>query len=342
MQSSSSHPGGSLHCQSISIRNKSVFFFRKSDLGGVFILRNRKRLILFSVLAGILCSALPFLFLLFHMHKEVRQLEHELLSYQELEDTYHSASVWVLNTSLDAGDTIQENACTKVIVKTQDIAQLSLLESPESIEGLSAKTSLQKGVVLSEDMFFDAGAHEEDTRLVDLTELILPSWLSKNDIVDIRIRFPNGEDYIVISHQKVRKLLADETELYGIQLELGEEELLRLSSARVDRELYSGCDIYITKYALDFQESSQKDYPVNPDVFTLMEWDPNIRRLLAVDGEQDKRTLLESHMEVFLQKGILGEGDSGSSATSDDISETDISDEAGEDSWDDSLTVYHP
>lgn len=276
------------------------------------------------------------------MRKEVRRLEHELLSYQELEDTYHNASLWVLNTSLDAGDTIQEDACTKVIVKSQDMAQISLLESPESIEGLSAKTSLQKGVILAEDMFFDAGAHEEDTRLVELTELILPSWLSQNDMIDIRIRFPNGEDYIVISHQKVRKLLADETELYGIQLELGEEELLRLSSARVDRELYSGCDIYITKYALDFQESAQKNYPVNPDVFTLMEWDPNIRTLLTVEGEQDKRTLLESHIEGFLQKGNLGEWDSGSSATSNDDSETDVSDEAGEDSWNDSLTVYHP
>lgn len=263
-------------------------------------------------------------------------MEHELISYQELEETYHSASLWVLNTSLNAGDTIQEKDCTKVIVKTQDVTELSLLDSGESIDGLSAKTSLEKGCILTTEMFFDAKAHEENSQLLELTDLTIPSWVAKNDFIDIRIRFPNGEDYIVISHQKVRKLLSSENDTYGLQLELTEEELLRLSSARFDRDLYSDCEIYATKYVLDFQESTKKDYPVNPDVFTLMEWDPNIVTLYAVESEQEKRISLESHLEEFFQKGTLGVAESDTSETSDET----FTDEGEE--TEDSLTVYHP
>lgn len=273
------------------------------------------------------------------MQSKIGELKHELFSYQELEDTYHSVSLWVLNTSLHAGDTIHEEDCTKIILKTQDVTSLKELASAESLDGFSAKTALSEGCVLTEEMFYPAEDFTEDGKLLELSDLILPSWISTNDFIDIRIRFPNGEDYIVISHQKVKKLLADETETYGLQLELAEEDLLRLSSARVDRELYSGCDIYVTKYVMDFQEATQKDYPVNPDVFTLMQWDPNILSLFTVESEQKKRELLESHLEGFLQKGTVGETNlPGTTSSETDSNESD----SAEDDSEDSLTVYHP
>ncbi|MGN0351610.1 MAG: hypothetical protein ACI4ES_08150 [Roseburia sp.] len=273
------------------------------------------------------------------MQNKIGELKHELLSYQELEDTYHSVSLWVLNTSLHAGDTIHEEDCTKIILKTQDVTPFRELASAESLEGFSAKTALSEGCVLTEEMFYPAEDFTENSKLLELSDLILPSWVSTHDLIDIRIRFPNGEDYIVISHQKVKKLLTDETETYGLQLELTEEDLLRLSSARVDWELYSGCDIYITKYVMDFQEASQKDYPVNPDVFTLMQWDPNIITLFTVESEQEKRELLESHLEGFLQKGTIGEADFSESTSRENNSTEDTS---KEDDSEDSLTVYHP
>lgn len=292
------------------------------------------------MLAGMLCCAIPFFLFLFHTTRRMQKTERELRSYQELEQTYHSASLWVLNTPLNAGDIIQEEHCTNVIVKTQDAAQLSLLESCSSLKGLSAKTSLQKGTLLTKDMFYDANAHEENYQLFEITDLTLPFWVSKNDFIDIRIRFPNGEDYIVISHQKVQQLLSDENAVFGMQLELSEEAILRLSSARYDREQYNGCEIYITKYVWDFQESTTKDYPVNPDVFTLMEWNPNITTLYAVEKEQEKRNLLESHLKEFFLKGTSDGGNSSASSSSSD--ETSFDENSDADGTDDSLTVYHP
>ncbi len=294
--------------------------------------------------------------MLIQARSRIHALEHELLSCRELEDTYHSVSLWVLNTSLNAGDTIQEEDCIKVIAKTQDVTELSLPSSGESFVGLSAKTALKKGSVLSEEMFYDAGAHPLDRRLIELTDLTLPSWISAGDLIDLRIRFPNGEDYIVISQQTVSKLLVDETSAYGLWLELTEEDLLRLSSARYDRDAYKDCTIYVTKYELDFEEASEKDYPVNPDVFTLMKWDPNIVNFFTVKDEAEKRTQLESHLEVFLQEEtIVREGSSYDSATDsetgsdsapDSTADPDgsLTDSASDenDAEDGSLTVYHP
>ena len=119
---------------------------------------------------------------------------------------------------------------------------------------------------------------------------------SSKECVTIGIVDGDGIGPLIMEHAVavLEKLLADETETYGLQLELAEEDLLRLSSARVDRELYSGCDIYVTKYVMDFQDATQKDYPVNPDVFTLMQWDPNILSLFTVESEQEKRELINA------------------------------------------------
>ena len=111
------------------------------------------------------------------------------------------------------------------------------------------------------------------------------------------IVFPN-------SYEKYSSLLNEDegTSVCGIALNLSEEDLLRLSSARVDENLFEGTYLYAVIYQADFENAAVTTYPVNPQVFTLMQWDPNIVSLFTVKKEQEKRSVLENHLQLFTQK----------------------------------------
>lgn len=83
---------------------------------------------------------------------------------------------------------------------------------------------------------------------------------------------------------------------------------------------------------MDFQETSEPDYPVNPDVFELMNWDPNIVALFTVPKELEIRATLENHLKVFLQneEQDLDTGSKDDSTSGEDTTSSE------------SLTVYQP
>lgn len=275
---------------------------------------------------------LPMLVLLIRAHSNELQLQQELLSYKEWKDSYQEGSMWILNTSLSAGDMISEEDFSKVIFQTQDSSAQTSSFDPSELSGYAAKTALSKGCIATEELFYPSSDFSNDVRFVEAADLILPENLKEKHYIDIRLRFPNGEDYIVVSHKKILKLLSDDDGVYGIQMELNEAELLRLSSARVDRDYYDNCSLYLLPYRMDFQEASEPDYPVNPDVFELMNWDPNILALFTVPKELEMRATLENHLKVFLQNEETDPNtDSKGESTSNE----------GTDSSE-SLTVYQP
>ena len=75
-----------------------------------------------------------------------------------------------------------------------------------------------------------------------------------------------------------------------------------LPISRVDENLFEGTYLYAVIYQADFENAAVTTYPVNPQVFTLMQWDPNIVSLFTVKKEQEKRSVLENHLQLFTQK----------------------------------------
>lgn len=82
--------------------------------------------------------------------------------------------------------------------------------------------------------------------------------INNGDLVDVRISFPNGEDYIVISHKEI--INVDEK---GIVLRVNEEEILKMSSAQIDVNKYEGTKIYAVKYVSDSQKPAISYYLLN-------------------------------------------------------------------------------
>lgn len=70
----------------------------------------------------------------------------------------------------------------------------------------------------------------------------LSSNLKENDQVDIRILFPNGEDYVVVAKKTLK---SPQIAVNNVFLWLSEDEILKLDSAVVDANL-NGAKLYTT------------------------------------------------------------------------------------------------
>lgn len=94
------------------------------------------------------------------------------------------------------------------------------------------------------------------------------------DVVDIRIMFPNGEDYLVIPKKTITGLNL-ESSIFDIQMT--EDEIDRMSSAIVDAFTTTGAKLYVTKYVeSSIQDAATPNYLVKPSVIDLINSDPNI------------------------------------------------------------------
>ena len=214
-----------------------------------------------------------------------RVLKQTVSAYEAEQNSYVDTTVYLLSKALPAGEALTKDDLTSCTVKL-----------PRSQSILYASDTA--------DFFYSDERLTERNRYLELSDIRLPESVHTNNLIDIRISFPTGEDYIVLNQQRVLSLLKEdeETSVCGIALNLSEEDLLRLSSARVDENLFEGTYLYAVIYQADFENAAVTTYPVNPQVFTLMQWDPNIVSLFTVKKEQEKRSVLENHLQLFTQK----------------------------------------
>lgn len=251
--------------------------------------------------AGALFIGIPLTGMLLREKQSIEQMQENLAHYERLQEQYHYMSVFVLTEDVTAGEELTASMLQERQVGS--LEDLSLVQplTKDDLLGKHVKVSLTKGSALGSDIVYEGEKVAEDERQVELTELYLPETLRENEFVDVRIVFPNGEDYLVVKHKRVYRLIRDEEgEVLAAGLRFLEEELLRYQAALVDVKTYEGTRLYALQYTGDFQIAAKEYYPVNQAVFTLMQWDPNITELFLVDAEQERRKILESHLEGFL------------------------------------------
>lgn len=155
---------------------------------------------------------------------------------------------------------------------------------------------LAKDEVVMTTMVFDEKI-ENTVREEELNMVLLPSNLSKNQYIDLRIGFPNGEDYIVLSKKKIQNLeLAKNT----IWLWVEEKEILSMSSAIVDAYLHKGSKLYTVTYVLpSLQDEAVATYPVNNDVLKLIKSNPNILEEAKKGLSEEIRKQLDERLKAL-------------------------------------------
>lgn len=254
-----------------------------------------------AAVIGAACAGIPLTLVLVQKQQTSKDLQNNLSYYENREKQYQYMTLYYVEQDMTAGEALTEDCLAeRQIQSIQDLSTM-ICDQKEDLVGMRLKVSLKKGTCVTADLLYEGEVVAEDERRIELNSANVPKSLKKNEFVDIRISFPNGEDYIVASHKQIYELQRDEElGVVTIQMRFSEQELLRYQAAFVDVKTYTDTSIYCLQYTGDFQTAAKEFYPVNRNVFDLMQWDPNITNRFYVDDELQRRERLEEHMKDYL------------------------------------------
>ena len=140
--------------------------------------------------------------------------------------------------------------------KTEDdiLQTATLLSLKNQIVGRKLRLSVADTTMITDSLFFeDEDKLDIDIRAKEFNMITLPSDLVKGDFLDIRILFPTGEDYLVTAGKEVMST-GSGVDSNSIVLNLGEEEIVRISSAIIESYMNSGVKLYAVKYVNPYQQ----------------------------------------------------------------------------------------
>lgn len=224
---------------------------------------------------------------------------HYLSAYEQkeaelLQQWNSGAQGWVTVRDVEAGEKIMSEDI-KLIAVPDAQAPRNLWSSTKQMNGQVAKIELKKGTAITTEMVYEDTPAPPDLRNRELQVVLLPSSLAKGDNIDIRIQFPTGQDYILLSKKKVERLNAA-----TLWITMTEEEILTLSSAIVDAYLHKASIYALTYVEPQFQTAAIPTYPANSEVLKLLESDPNIVRRAEQELSRQVRNSLESSLAAAM------------------------------------------
>ncbi|MBB3127898.1 hypothetical protein FHS19_002552 [Paenibacillus rhizosphaerae] len=220
-----------------------------------------------------------------HYQRQIADLEQAQLQSQK-----SMASGWTLSRDVAPGETIKQGDLIQIKLPLE-AAPGNLIANKDEAAGRSAKIELGKGTPLTEAMLYEGQPTAPDLRNREMKAVSLPSNLKQGDTVDVRIQFPSGQDYIVLSKKKIDKLASP-----TMWIKMNEQEILSLSSAMVDAYLHDAALYALTYVEPEMQSKAVPTYPVNKAVMKLIASDPNIVNKAEQTLAEAVRTALESDL----------------------------------------------
>lgn len=212
--------------------------------------------------------------------------------------------VYVANRAIKAGETLTVDnvSSQKIYAGTEQ----SYFMSEDMIGGialipLSQNEPIMASMVTSLEVTDDTRYYE-----IDVANLMVDQ--EEDDIVDVRIMFPTGEDYTILSKKTIKELIKESS---VFQMLLNEDEIERMASATVDAYTVKGAYIYTVRYvASSLQTQSVPDYVVRPETIDRINSDPNILSVAKETLNFTARQNLEERLGTMLDesKELIKEG----------------------------------
>lgn len=259
-------------------------------------LRQRQILIAGGVGAAVVLILCSISGILYFNHLKGKYTEQRVTVEQELIQTQQiineeMVKVEVVTRDISSGEPIQESDLDTRLMPRRTVAEKTVL-SKDLIRGRLAKVELPMNSAITSSVIYEDEVTARDIRSQEFRLMELPSKLKKNDYVDVRIKFPSGQDYIVLSKKRVEDLQTG-----TVWYRMNEKEILNISAAIVDAYIRDA-----TIYALSYvepgiQEKAYVTYPANRDVLDLMVSDPNILEKATTELERRNREKLEKALD---------------------------------------------
>ncbi len=228
--------------------------------------------------------------------------------------------VYVSSRAISKGETVDDTNLMQQMIYTGLPADYYITDEDLGgtlITDIQPNAPIMKGMVKPIEI-------TQDMREYEVLVAHLMTTQKEDDVVDVRILFPNGEDYLLLSKKPVHDLSMSAS-LFTTYL--NEEEILRMGSAIVDAytsywgpadkagsgdegDGYSGyARIYTVRYVEEnIQDEALPYYPVKAETLDLINSDPNILTKAENTLHLQARMDLEVRMQDATNKGGILDG----------------------------------
>lgn len=297
------------------------------------MVKKKFRVVIFALILAIIV-AIASIAIIFFERKKVQEAQDVVTQLQtELND--NQQEVYVALRDIDAGERLIDNADdgtvnvamtdiysgidTGIYMTSDQIGQKALID-------IKLGAAVQKTMIAEQDI-------TNDTRTYEIGEVNLTTRQSNHDVVDIRIVFPDGTDYILLSKKTIQNLSGQYFDVL-----MNEDEILRYESALVDA-VENGARLYTTKYVHEtLQDDATAFYPVKQTTLDEIASDPNIIQVAQSTLNASVRQNLEDRMYNLKQANTDEDGNVTSQLSADFRGQISVTAPTAQESFDGATT----
>lgn len=242
-------------------------------------------------------------------------LNDEILKNQAAlsEMSANQKTVYVVSTAdgsgISHGEVIEEGV--NVVKQTVYTGLESFNYITEEDLGSTAIVDIYEGMTVMDNMVTPI-AIETDTREYEMQVVNLMTDQMENDVIDVRIMFPDGSDFLILPKKQVKNLNLPNCVFWTY---MNEEEILRMASATIDAYTITGTKIYATRYVeSNLQEEAIPTYLVNAAVQDQMDstssyYDRNLLTKATTTLNQLARQNMEQKLMLLSEEKLAAVAD---------------------------------
>lgn len=220
-----------------------------------------------------------------------------------------ATKAYALNRDVKSGQEITADMLSPINTYSNLIPQnyidSTILTRVESGKKVVAKVDLYKNTILTAStVTTEENTVTKDVRTMEYNMLTLPINLTIGDYVDIRITFPDGQDFIVIAKKEIKNIQGN-----TVTFDMSEADIVMLNSAIVESYIMKASNIYIAKYVEPgMQEKAANTYVPTAEVIRLIETDSNIvstaKNELTSKFDANIRNQMNSTVNQYSEQGL--------------------------------------
>ena len=206
----------------------------------------------------------------------------QLLAERDMRLTEATRIAVMTTKEVKAGEAFSAENTEKRLVLSEQAAEYLLTDAIGKI----ATADLAQGMLLTTAVC-EENAVRETERVCIYDDILYAEGFEEYAAVDVRIRYPNGENYCVLQKKRLQKDMSDE----GCKFTLTEEEQLLMSGARYDAEVYDGTVLYVVRFLEErLQGENDRTYIPPEQIIAQM--------VKAEDGMAEGAELYEERMKL--------------------------------------------
>ncbi len=255
------------------------------------VIRARKTRLLKAGMIGALISLIPSLvvcgvLVYFNTKKnaKIEEVQMELSKYTD-------GVVCVLKSDVERGQVL---TVADIALVKGTLAGNKHKESLEDYLGKKMIADAKAGTILNDYVVAETEIYNDNLRTYYIDYINVSNSMASKANFDIRISFPNGEDYLIATNKSI-----NDRDEEGFYVDLTRKEAMMLWGAKVDCKIYEGTSIYLAFYTAGYEDEEQQTYPVNRYIFGLSQWEPNIEEAFS-EEDFSRREILEGNLFEFM------------------------------------------